>query len=332
MILILSCIAVFASCGDDENGGNTNTDDTSRPDIEIVIPPDSDIDETYRVQFVYRYYLTYINDFDRMESKPFTERKVTLEIPIDNSGFTAEQIAAIEGIKHNGYSFMDWYLGWDEDNYTVTGDAFDFATDNAKITSDMTFYGYRGNLAGENATWTITTEGEGKKQETILTLSGTGALFDYEAVTNIDIPWYSERSKITKVVIGEGITHIGANTLNGLYACDEVSFPESLTSIGSYAFRGMTKFTALETPKNLKSIGASAFAETALKSVVLNEGLESIGENAFNESNKIVSIIVPSTLKLIKSGAFHPGSVDGSVNSSALKYVYYLGTEDQFKK
>ena len=333
IILVLSCIAVFASCGDDEQqGGNDSTGDSGRPDIEIVIPPDSETEETYLVQFVYRYYLTYINDFDRMESKAFTERKVTLEIPLENSGFTAEQIAQIEGIKHNGYSFDGWYIGWDEDNYKVDGEKFDFATDNAKITSDMTFYADRGILAGENATWAITVEGEGKAQETILTISGTGATFDYEAVTNIDIPWYSERAKITKVVIGEGITHVGANSFNGLYAADEVVYPSTLETIGTAAFRGMTKLTSLETPENLKSIGVSAFAETSLKSVILNEGLEEILDTAFNETNKIVSIVVPTSLKMIKTGAFHPGSTDGKVNSSALKYVYYLGSEEQFAK
>ncbi len=331
MILVLSCIAIFASCNDDADGNgdaNDSSDVGTKPDI--VIPPSSDVQETYLVQFVYRYYLTYINDYDRMESKPFTERKVTLEIPINNSGFTAEQLAQIAGIKHNGYSFMDWYLGWDEDNYRVTGEAFDFANDNAPITSDLTFYGYRGNLAGETATWEIAVEGEGKAQETVLYINGTGATFDYEAVTNIDIPWYEQRAKITKIVIAEGITDIGANTFNGLYGVDTIEFPDSLVSVGTSSFRGMTKLTSLETPANLKVIGSNAFAETSIKSIVFNEGLEEIGDTAFNESNKIVSIIIPSTLKKVKGAAFHRGSVDGTVNASALKYVYSLGTEEQF--
>ncbi|MBQ2876594.1 MAG: leucine-rich repeat protein [Clostridia bacterium] len=328
IVLILSCIAVFASCGEDKAPDTSDKDNMP----EIVIPPETSEEETYLVQFVYRYYLTYINDYDRMESKPFTERKVTLEIPVENEGFTEENLREIAGIKHNGYSFADWYLGWDEDNYQVTGDAFDFVNGNAPITSDLTFYGYRGNLAGATATWEIAVEGEGKQQETVLYINGTGATFDYEAVTNIDIPWYEQRAKITKIVIADGITSIGANTFNGLYAADTIVFPDSLESVGTSSFRGMTKLTSLETPKNLKVIGSNAFAETSIKNIVFNEGLEEIGETAFNESNKIVSIIIPSTLKKVKGAAFHPGSVDGKVNASALKYVYSLGTEEDFAK
>lgn len=311
-------------------------DPNYRPPIDI--PPSTDPEEGYQVKFVYRYYLTYINDFDRMESKAFTINVKTdpYQVPLTNEGFTAEQLEEISKLMYNGYGFANWYIDsdWDDANYTFAEGAtpFDFAAEDFVIDRDMTFYAYRGNLAGANATWAITTEGEGKNQETVLTISGEGALFDYAAISNIDIPWYADRAKITKIVVGDGITHIGANTFNSLYAADDVTLPSSIKTIGDSAFRGMTKLVAMKTPASLEKIGTSAFAETALKSVVLNEGLVEIGDSAFNGSNKIVSVVVPKTLKIVKTGAFHPGSTDGKVNSTALKYVYYLGSEAEFAK
>ena len=311
-------------------------DPNYRPPVDI--PPSTDTEEGYQVKFVYRYYLTYINDFDRMESKAFTINVKTdpYQVPLTNEGFTAEQLEEISKLLYNGYGFANWYIDsdWDDDNYTFAEGAtpFDFAAEDFVIDRDMTFYAYRGNLAGANATWAITTEGEGKNQETVLTISGEGALFDYAAISNIDIPWYADRAKITKIVVGDGITHIGANTFNSLYAADDITLPSSIKTIGDSAFRGMTKLVAMKTPASLEKIGTSAFAETALKSVVLNEGLVEIGDSAFNASNKIVSVVVPKTLKVVKTGAFHPGSTDGKVNSAALKYVYYLGSEAEFAK
>ena len=94
--------------GGDTPGGDTPGGDGDDDELEIVIPPAIPVEDTYIVDFVYVYQRTYINDFDRMESKRYTERVVRIEIPVENEGLTAAHLEQIAGIVYNGYSFAGW--------------------------------------------------------------------------------------------------------------------------------------------------------------------------------------------------------------------------------
>ena len=55
---------------------------------------------------------------------------------------------------------------------------------------------------------------------------------------NYFAPWYSQREKINKVVIENGVTNIGSYAFNGCVNFTSITIPNSVTSIGNYAFAG----------------------------------------------------------------------------------------------
>ena len=63
-------------------------------------------------------------------------------------------------------------------------------------------------------------------------------MYDYDA---IDAPWNFTADSITSVIIGDGVTTIGANAFNSFTALKTVSIESSVTSIGDGAFDGCTQ-------------------------------------------------------------------------------------------
>ena len=57
-------------------------------------------------------------------------------------------------------------------------------------------YAEESGTCGDNCQWTLDDEG-------ILTIGGSGKMDDYGSL--LDVPWYSSRGSIKKVVIEEGI-------------------------------------------------------------------------------------------------------------------------------
>ena len=51
-----------------------------------------------------------------------------------------------------------------------------------------------------------------------------------------DAPWYSQRGKIKKVVIEDGVTSIGRSAFEGCTGLTSVTIPNSVTGIGGSAF------------------------------------------------------------------------------------------------
>ena len=72
----------------------------------------------------------------------------------------------------------------------------------------------------------------------VLKIDGVGAMEDYLLKKNI--PWYSYKTEITEILIGEGITHIGSNSFNNYVLTEKVMVPSSVTSIGTKAFYNCT--------------------------------------------------------------------------------------------
>lgn len=126
---------------------------------------------------------------------------------------------------------------------------------------------------GNNALW--------KLEDGVLTIYGKGKMWDYSFGSD-DIPWNSEYLNITKVVVEEGITHIG-NDCFALYSnITSVEFPNSLISIGDDAFWGCSGLEKITLPKNLTSIGYNTFGSCEnISKITLPESLTSIGGYAF---------------------------------------------------
>lgn len=106
----------------------------------------------------------------------------------------------------------------------------------------------------------------------VLTISGTGAMDDYEIITDYEgdvIPIvppvdpathspFSNRSDIKKIVIEEGITAVGKSAFSGMQGVKEIVLPETLEVIGEGAFSLTTGFRSLTIPSSVHSIGFDA--------------------------------------------------------------------------
>ena len=97
-------------------------------------------------------------------------------------------------------------------------------------------------------TWTLSDDGT-------LTISGTD-MPDYEYSS---APWGSQRNKIKKVVIENGVTSIGVRAFSGCSSLTSVTIPNSVKSIGHSAFSGCSSLTSVTIPNSVTSIGDDAF-------------------------------------------------------------------------
>ena len=115
-----------------------------------------------------------------------------------------------------------------------------------------------------------------------LSFSGSGALPDFENAFDggepetSAIPWYAEAKDAEHLVIGEGITAVGAGNFMLMPYLQDVSFPDSLTSIGSSAFMYDASLSSAALPPNLTELGTYAFAYNALTEVALPAGVRTL--------------------------------------------------------
>ncbi|MDR1153980.1 MAG: leucine-rich repeat protein [Bacteroidales bacterium] len=85
--------------------------------------------------------------------------------------------------------------------------------------------------------WTLT----GTPGNYTLAISGPGAMEDYASAELV--PWYSYRSGIKTLSIGEGVTSVGAWAFSGCTGLTSISIPASTASIADYAFASCTGLT-----------------------------------------------------------------------------------------
>ena len=187
------------------------------------------------------------------------------------------------------------------------------------------------NYQNNNNTWDLSKNQDGSITAVLddagtLTISGTGEMQEW--TNEGSVPFYSEKDKVKKVVIEEGVTSIGFCTFRTYTNIESVELPESLEIIGQSAFDRCSSLTSINIPKSVKeikdyafwkctslkeinmtkgleTIGAYAFGNTAVETVVLPEGLKTIKEYAFAESQKIKSIEIPASVEKIEGAAFY---------------------------
>lgn len=138
----------------------------------------------------------------------------------------------------------------------------------------------------------------------VLTITGSGPMPEY---ANFDesIPWFDYAQEIEKVVVGEGITTIGAFGLDYCGA-SEIKLPSTLVTIGSYAFSNTHNITEWDIPYGVTSIGTYAFSNSiGVKKVTLPSSLISIGARAFTSCYYLEEIYIPYSVRTIGIYAFN---------------------------
>ena len=151
---------------------------------------------------------------------------------------------------------------------------------------------------GDNLQWSLSSDG-------VLTIDGTGKMFDYNSVPPYNIsPWY-HNTNITTLIVKEGVTSIGDYAFLGCYKISNISFPNSLTSIGYSAFDPCSGLTEITLPENLIYLGGSSLASGNFSSISIPTGITSIEKYTFANCKKLKSVSLPDTLTSIGEGTFN---------------------------
>ena len=153
--------------------------------------------------------------------------------------------------------------------------------------------------------WTLTSDGT-------LTISGEGNMFG--------APWSQYKSKIKKVVIGEGVGSISDNAFHYYENLRSVSLPSTLTSIGEAAFWACSSLQSITLPNNLTNIGLNAFrACHSLTQVLIPASVTSIDGSAFECCTGLTDVVFEGNSLEFGSGATF-------YDCTSLKNVFFNGT------
>ena len=97
------------------------------------------------------------------------------------------------------------------------------------------------------------------------------------------------KTKITSVVIPEGVTSIGVDAFYGCSSLTSVVIPEGVTSIGVDAFYRCSSLTSVVIPKGVTSIGLCTFAGCSSLTICCEAETEPEEWDRFwNDSNRPV--------------------------------------------
>ena len=165
-----------------------------------------------------------------------------------------------------------------------------------------------------------------------LTISGTGAMPDFDFPNGNLAPWWNYEAlgmltsfgnfklegELKKVVIKDGVTNVGDYALFLLPAATQVTLPESVTSIGRYGIAMCSKLTGLSIPKGVTEIDDFGLAGDGLTAVTLPDGLQSLGRGAFDACTSLTNTTLPAAITAVPGKCF--------ANCTKLLNVKYAGT------
>ena len=177
-----------------------------------------------------------------------------------------------------------------------------------------------------NITWSVDTS------TGVLTISGDGSMNNYSSGK---APWNTYKTKITSIIIEDGVTSIGNYAFANLTKATSVEIPDSVTSIGSYSFfyAGVTSITV---PDSVTSIGNYAFSQcSSLLTLSIGDGVTTIPSGLCNFDTALESVTIGESVTTIKNSAFAgcvaltsieiPDSVT-TIGDSAFSYCTSLAT------
>ena len=156
---------------------------------------------------------------------------------------------------------------------------------------------------GANLTYKLTQNTDDPDTYT-LTIGGEGAMYDYSS-SYTTVPWNAQKSRITSVMIDDGVTSIGDSAFEDCSALKSVSGMKGVTSLGKWAFYKCTSLESFAIPSGVKSIPDCLFYDCSkLNSVTIHDQVTSIGSSAFFGCSILKTLSIPDSVQTIGYYAF----------------------------
>lgn len=151
-----------------------------------------------------------------------------------------------------------------------------------------------------------------------LTISGTGAMPDFDFPNGNLAPWWNYEAlgmltsfgsfklegELKKVVIKDGVTNVSNYALFFLPAATQITLPESVTSIGRYGIALCSKLNGISLPKAVTAIGDFGLAGNNFTAVSLPDGLQTLGRGAFDACASLSGMTLPAAITAVPAKCF----------------------------
>ena len=163
---------------------------------------------------------------------------------------------------------------------------------------------------GENCTWILDKTG-------CLTITGSGRMENYG---DGKLPGWSTCNgpQVTKVIVTESVTHIGAYAFASSHELTGVTIGNSVTSIGEGAFSGCTALKDIELSEKTTIIGISAFEGcVSLVDITIPQKVTHIEKNAFKGCTGLTFVELPAGITSVGGGSF--------ADCANLKEITFIG-------
>ena len=151
-----------------------------------------------------------------------------------------------------------------------------------------------------------------------LTISGTGAMPDFDFPNGNLAPWWNYEAlgmltsfgnfklegELKKVVIKDGVTNVSNYALFFLPAATQITLPESVTSINRYGIALCSKLNGISLPKAVTGIGDFGLAGNSFTAVSLPDGLQTLGRGAFDACSSLSGVTLPAAITAVPGKCF----------------------------
>lgn len=152
-----------------------------------------------------------------------------------------------------------------------------------------------------------------------LTISGTGAMHDFDFPNGNLAPWWNYEAlgmltsfgnfklegELKKVVIQDGVTNVSNYALFFLPAATQITLPESVTSIGRYGIALCSKLNGISLPRAVTAIGDFGLAGNSFTAVSLPDGLQALGRGAFDACASLSGMTLPAAITAVPDKCFN---------------------------
>ena len=260
-----------------------------------------------------------------IEKLPYTYSVLTSDSTLGSVTITQEPTTCAEPLIFRadaveGYQFAQWSDGNTDNPRSL------ILTQDTTLKAEFELAGYCG-ADSTNLTWTLV--------DSVLTISGTGAMANYDTM-----PWYNYRDLILSVVISDGVTSIGDRAFYGCSSLTSITIPNSVTSIGYEAFYDCSSLTSVTI--NSDAIVNNAYSSSSnisrifgsqVTEYIIGDAVQGIGRYAFYKCSSLASITIPESVTSIGLDAFSNCSsltsvtFEGSTPPVFSENVFYLAKE-----